>query len=113
MSNIVISVTKTTITDLSDATRLTHVCISLHQVAGTLSDGVGIVAFDERHQLVRQEILRDTMGNSRQHLIAGVRGFTHGLMGGLTSIVTQTYNGTMDRGIEVSEGHMMSYGQAG
>ena len=72
-----------------------------HQVAGTLSDGVGIVAFDERHQLVRQEILRETMGNSRQHLMAGVRGFTHGILGGLTSIVTQTYTGTMESGFEV------------
>ena len=85
--------------------QLQNVLLCHPQVAGTLSDGVGIVAFDEHHQLVRQAILHDTMGSSRQHLMAGVRGFTHGLLGGLTSIVTQTYSGTMESGIEVSESH--------
>ena len=47
---------------------------------------------DERHEEVRQRLLKHT-GQSSDHLVAGLKGFGFGILGGMTSVFTQTYEG--------------------
>lgn len=65
---------------------------SAAKVTGSLSDGLGRVTMDERHEEVRQRLLKHT-GQSSDHLVAGLKGFGFGILGGMTSIFTQTYEG--------------------
>ncbi len=74
--------------------------VSVSQVTGSLSDGVGILTVDQRHERVRRQIRSEAVSSSGQ-LMAGIKGLGHGLMGGITSVVTQTYYGAKDDGIEV------------
>ncbi len=71
------------------------------QVTGSLSDGMGILTADSYHETQRQKIREEHGGSSAEHLVAGIRGLGHGLLGGVTSIVTQTYTGIKHEGIEV------------
>ena len=66
-----------------------------------MSDGFGKATFDEQHQKKRQQIM-DHSGGTKDQLVAGVKGFGLGLVGGLTSIVTQTYSGASQDGVTVS-----------
>ena len=65
---------------------------SAAKLTGSLSDGIGRVAMDERHEEVRQRLLKHA-GHSSDHLVAGLKGFGFGVLGGITSTVTQTYQG--------------------
>lgn len=56
---------------------------------------------DTKHNEKRDQI-RTHSGGGGSHLVAGIKGFGYGLYGGLTSIVTQTYEGVRDEGVEVS-----------
>ena len=69
-------------------------------MTGSLSDGVGILTIDQRHERVRRQIRSEAMSSSGQ-LMAGIKGLGHGLMGGITSVVSQTYYGAKDDGLEV------------
>ena len=55
---------------------------------------------DQRHERVRRQIRSEAASSSGQ-LMAGIKGLGHGLMGGITSVVSQTYYGAKDDGIEV------------
>ncbi len=60
---------------------------------------------DRRHNAIRQK-LRDEAGKrggSVAHLSSGVKSFGYGMMGGLTSVITQPYYGYADDGFEVRE----------
>uniref|UniRef100_A0AAG5DF63 UBA domain-containing protein n=1 Tax=Anopheles atroparvus TaxID=41427 RepID=A0AAG5DF63_ANOAO len=76
---------------------------STAKLTETISDGLGKVVFDDEHVETRQRIL-DVSGGSGggttgDHLVAGFRGFTFGLLGGVTSIVKHTYQGTANDGL--------------
>ncbi|XP_076684056.1 vacuolar protein sorting 13D isoform X4 [Andrena cerasifolii] len=70
---------------------------SAAKVTESLSDGLGRVIMDERHEEARQRIRANTAGSS-DHLVAGLKGFGFGLLGGVTSIFKQTYDGAANEG---------------
>nr|XP_054769178.1 intermembrane lipid transfer protein VPS13D-like [Lytechinus pictus] len=70
------------------------------KVTGTISDGIGTATFDNRHQEMRNVIRETHDGTSSGHLSAGVKGFAFGVVGGLTSMFTQTYKGASEDGVE-------------
>ncbi|XP_026669305.1 vacuolar protein sorting-associated protein 13D isoform X1 [Ceratina calcarata] len=70
---------------------------SAAKVTESLSDGLGRVIMDERHEETRQRIRANTTG-SGDHLVAGLKGFGFGLLGGMTSIFKQTYDGATNEG---------------
>lgn len=75
---------------------------STAKLTETLSDGLGRVVFDEQHTETRLRILEVSTaigGNATgDHLIAGLKGFGFGMVGGVTSIVKHTYNGVQSHG---------------
>ncbi|XP_064107510.1 intermembrane lipid transfer protein VPS13D-like isoform X2 [Macrobrachium nipponense] len=72
---------------------------SAAKVTGSLSDVVGRVTMDDRHEEHRQRIRTHLTSSSADHMVAGLRGFGFGLYGGLTSIISQTYKGASEEGI--------------
>ncbi|XP_071526978.1 intermembrane lipid transfer protein VPS13D [Panulirus ornatus] len=72
---------------------------SAAKVTGSLSDAVGHVTMDEKHEEYRQRLRTLQTTNGTEHLVAGLQGFGLGLYGGLTSIVSQTYTGATQEGI--------------
>ncbi|XP_043480928.1 vacuolar protein sorting-associated protein 13D isoform X1 [Leptopilina heterotoma] len=70
---------------------------SAAKVTETLSDGLGRVTMDERHEETRQRIRANNAGSS-DHLLAGIKGLGFGILGGVTSIVKQTYDGASNEG---------------
>ncbi|XP_036356919.1 vacuolar protein sorting-associated protein 13D isoform X3 [Octopus sinensis] len=79
---------------------VTHgVSNSTAKVTSSLSDGLTIAAMDEKHLKKRTQILSErSTGHSSDHLKAGCKSLVIGLVGGLTSVVNQTYEGTRDDG---------------
>ncbi|XP_043387413.1 vacuolar protein sorting-associated protein 13D isoform X3 [Chelonia mydas] len=76
---------------------VTHgVSNSAAKFAGTLSDGLG-KTMDNRHQTER-EYIRYHGATSGEHLIAGIHGLAHGIIGGLTSVITSTVEGVKTEG---------------
>lgn len=76
---------------------------STAKLTETLSDGLGRVVLDDQYTETRQRILEVSTtsgGNSTgDHLVAGLKGFGFGLLGGVTSIVKHTYSGAQSDGI--------------
>ncbi|KAK7078970.1 Vacuolar protein sorting-associated protein 13D [Halocaridina rubra] len=72
---------------------------SAAKVTGSLSDVVGRVTMDDRHEEHRQRIRTHLTMSSADHMVAGIRGFGFGLYGGLTSIISQTYRGASEEGL--------------
>lgn len=72
---------------------------STAKLTETLSDGLGRVVLDERDTETRQKILEVNSSSTGDHLVAGLKGFGFGLMGGVTSIVKSTYNGASSDGL--------------
>ena len=76
---------------------------STAKLTETLSDGLGRVILDEHYTEMRMRILEvsTTSGGSStgDHLVAGLKGFGFGLLGGVTSIVKHTYNGAQADGL--------------
>ena len=69
------------------------------KVTGSLSEGLGRVTMDERHEEIRQRILRIHQGHSGDYLVAGLKGFGFGLLGGVTSVFSQTFEGVSNEGL--------------
>lgn len=74
---------------------------SAAKVTGTLGEGLGKTLLDSRHEEERRKIMEDNVGSSGSHLYAGLMGFGHGLIGGVTSIVSQSYEGVSTEGFSV------------
>lgn len=76
---------------------------STAKLTETLSGGLGLAVFDEQFAETRQKILDVSATNgpnsTGDHLVAGLKGFGFGLLGGATSIVKQTYTGAQNDGI--------------
>jgi vacuolar protein sorting-associated protein 13D len=75
---------------------------STAKLTETLSDGLGRVVLDEQYTETRQRILEVTNSASStgDHLVAGLKGFGYGLLGGVTSLVKHTYNGAQSDGFQ-------------
>lgn len=75
---------------------------STAKITETLSDGLGRVVLDEQDTETRQRILEVPNGSNStgDHLVAGIKGFSFGLLGGVTSIVKHTYIGAQNDGIQ-------------
>ncbi|XP_023229581.1 vacuolar protein sorting-associated protein 13D-like isoform X2 [Centruroides sculpturatus] len=72
---------------------------SAAKMTGSLSDSLGLVAMDNHHQEIRKKIKYDVNAGS-DHLVAGLKGFGYGLFGGVTSLITQTYEGASTEGVQ-------------
>ena len=78
-------------------TNLTHgISNSTAKFTSSLSKSLEVATVDVRHQEMRRRIHQD----GRDHFRAGIRGLGVGIMGGVTSIVTQTYDGVAKDGFE-------------
>lgn len=75
---------------------------SAAKVTGTLGEGLGKTIMDDKHETERRRIKDDHSGSSGEYLYAGLKGFGHGLLGGVTSVVAQSYEGASNDGITVS-----------
>ena len=68
-----------------------------------MSDTIGELNRDTKHNELREGLKSQAKSakSSSKHIVAGLKGLGYGLFGGLTSIVTQTYQGAKDDGVEV------------
>ena len=73
---------------------------SAAKVTSTLAQGLGKATLDDKHEEGRRKIKGDHT-NSGEYLYAGLKGFGHGLIGGVTSVVSQSYEGCSNGGITV------------
>lgn len=71
---------------------------SAAKVMGTLSEGLSVVTMDDKHQEKRKKISSEQKAGSSDHIMAGLKGLGVGLLGGVTSIFTQTYEGASSEG---------------
>lgn len=76
--------------------------LTLALFLGSLSDAVGHVTMDDKHEEHRQKLRVMQTAHSTDHIMAGLKGLGLGLYGGLTSIVSQTYTGATQEGLPVS-----------
>jgi vacuolar protein sorting-associated protein 13D len=76
--------------------------VSSNLSSESLSDGIGRVIMDEEHEETRQRIRKVHTGSSSDHIVAGLKGFGFGLLGGATSIFKQTYEGAYNEGFQAS-----------
>lgn len=75
---------------------------STAKITETLSDGLTRVVLDEQDTETRQRILEVPSGSNStgDHLVAGIKGLSFGLLGGVTSIVKHTYIGAQNDGFQ-------------
>lgn len=73
---------------------------SAAKVTESLSDGLGKVTMDDEHEEMRQRIRQVDVGHGKDHLVAGIKGFGFGLLGGATGIFKQAYEGATNEGIQ-------------
>lgn len=70
---------------------------STAKFTSVLGESLGTVTMDSRYQEIRRKIRQESTAaggsGQRGHLSAGALGLAHGLLGGITSIITQTYDG--------------------
>ena len=71
---------------------------SAAKVTGSLSYGLGKVTLDSKYDERRLLIRRKHSDNSRQHLVAGLKGLGFGVLGGLTSVITEPLEGATREG---------------
>ena len=63
---------------------------------------------DNKHRDMRHAIRASHDGSSMGHLKSGLRGFSFGVIGGFTSVLTQTYRGIAQDGlVEVRMGPIL------
>ncbi|KAL3994358.1 hypothetical protein ACH3XW_21415 [Acanthocheilonema viteae] len=76
---------------------------SISKVASSMATGVGALTFDERHEMMRRRMLRcqpqADSNSALAHLYCGVKGLGVGVLGGLTAILTNTYNESRKDGL--------------
>lgn len=70
------------------------------KVTESLSDGLGKIAMDDYHEEMRHKIRQvATVGRSSDHILAGLKGFGFGILGGATGIFKQVYEGASNEGL--------------
>ncbi|XP_014665886.1 PREDICTED: vacuolar protein sorting-associated protein 13D-like [Priapulus caudatus] len=73
---------------------------STAKFTGSLSDTLGKVSMDQRHQEMREEV-RVHSGSSGAHLKAGLQGLGIGVVGGLAGVFMQPIEGAAKDGVAV------------
>ena len=72
---------------------------STAKFTSALSESLGTLTMDARYQEIRRKIKHEsTIEGQRSHLSAGAVGLAHGILGGITSVITQTYDGVVNQG---------------
>ena len=74
----------------------------IFQITGSLSDGLWNASMDSKFQESRDAMRAERFSSSKDHFVAGVKGLGMGLVGGLTSMVTQPIEGAHSAGLSVS-----------
>jgi len=74
----------------------------IFQITGSLSDGLWNASMDSKFQESRDAMRAERFSSSKDHFVAGVKGLGMGLVGGLTSMVTQPIEGAHNAGLSVS-----------
>ena len=69
------------------------------QVVGSLSDGIGKVHLDAKHNTKREQI-RSTSHDSGGQFVSGMKGLGHGMLGGFKSVL-KPFEGARKGGAEV------------
>ncbi len=75
---------------------------SAAKVTGSLSAGLSKATVDQRYDEKRLMLRRPKVTGaekSKEHLVAGIKGLGFGVLGGLTSVVTETYDGVSHDGV--------------
>ena len=75
---------------------------SFFQMTGSIADGLWSASMDSRIQESRGWMRADRGSSSGDHLLAGFKGLGMGVIGGLTSMVTQPIEGASRRGVQVT-----------
>jgi vacuolar protein sorting-associated protein 13D len=61
---------------------------------------LGRVVLDDAHEEMRQRIKSQSASTS-DHIVAGLKGLGFGLLGGVSSVFKQTYDGATNDGFQV------------
>lgn len=72
---------------------------SVSKFSGTLSYGLGKLTWDEDHDDMREAISENYRGSTLGHVFGGTVGLAVGVIGGLTSMITQPYKGVVEEGV--------------
>ena len=72
---------------------------SAAKVTGSLSYGISKATLDSKYDEKRLMIRRKHSDNSKQHLVAGLKGLGFGVLGGLTSVFTEPIEGAASEGV--------------
>jgi vacuolar protein sorting-associated protein 13D len=79
---------------------ITHgVANSVSKLSGSLSEELTHIAIDERHRETREQIRTIYSNGSVDHFVGGALGFAVGVVGGIMSLATQTYQGMCENGM--------------
>ncbi|XP_076807510.1 intermembrane lipid transfer protein VPS13D-like [Clavelina lepadiformis] len=71
---------------------------STAKFTSTLSAGLGGISMDEEYEDKRRAIQANARSDGGSHVVAGLQGFMAGVIGGLTSVVTQPVKGAQSEG---------------
>ena len=77
------------------------------QVVGSLSDGIGKVHLDAKHNTKREQI-RSTSHDSGGQFVSGMKGLGHGMLGGFKSVL-KPFEGARKGGAEVRRSHYCKF----
>ena len=72
---------------------------SAAKMTGSLSYGLSRASLEEKYDERRLLLKRKQSDNSRQHLMAGLKGLGFGMLGGLTSVITEPIQGAASSGV--------------
>jgi len=72
---------------------------SAAKVTGSLSYGISRATLDSKYDERRLMIRKKHSDNSKQHLVAGLKGLGFGMLGGLTSVITEPMEGAAAEGV--------------
>ena len=72
---------------------------SAAKMTGSLSHGLSKVSLDSKYDEKRLMIKKKHNDNSKQHLVAGLKGLGFGVLGGLTSVITEPIEGAAHDGV--------------
>ena len=72
---------------------------SAAKMTGSLSHGLSKVSLDTKYDEKRLMIKKKHSDNSKQHLVAGLKGLGFGVLGGLTSVITEPIEGAASDGV--------------
>ena len=73
---------------------------SAGKITGSLSHGLSKVSLDSKYDEKRLSIKKKHNDNSKQHLVAGLKGLGFGVLGGLTSVITEPIEGAASDGVQ-------------